>query len=755
MSTAFLSISRQATRDGTFVLGRPLRKRYGLNMEASRRGAMMTQLSVSGMTCASCVGHVTHALRNVPGVRDARVNLATERATIEHDAPLTLEDLVAAVEDAGYHADSIVDDDEETRRRARELAARRRLLILAIVCTMPVVALSMFVGTFPEKSWIVGGLTLPVWLIVGWSFHRGALIALRNRTSTMDTLVSLGSTAALALSIYGALTGGATYFETAAAIITLIFIGKYLESATQARSNTALRSLLALRPSVAQRRNADGGVESVSIDAVRIGDRLIIAPGERVAVDAIVESGESSIDRSMLTGESMPVSVGVGDAVEQGTINADGALVVRATAIGAGTRLAQIVEAVRRAQGSTPPIQRLADRIASVFVPTIIAIASLTFIGWMLTAHPWNAAVLATVAVLVVACPCALGLATPTAIVAGVGRGARRGVLFKDADALERTASIDTMVFDKTGTLTRGTPRVIAMHPQPDIDEETLLRLAASIESQSAHPLARAIVGFARERNLAISEPQSVVAERGLGITGIVDGASIVLGNDAFLLAHDIATPTQSEPITRVYVARNGRLIGGLDLGDEVRAQAKPTVDELRALQIESMMVSGDSESAVHAAADAIGLAAWHASMLPTAKAEFVTQLQGAGRHVGFVGDGINDAPALAVADVGFAMGAGSAIAIETAAAALLTNDPSMLLDAIRIARATKRTIMQNLFWAFAYNVILVPLAAFGIVSPIFGAAAMGLSSLFVVGNSLRLGTSSAIRLSAGNTRAR
>lgn len=699
-----------------------------------------SRLSVSGMTCASCVAHVTTALRNVPGVRDASVNLATERASVLHDAPVPLETLIEAVEAAGYHASGVIDDAADIARRTHELKSRRNLLILAVVCSVPVVALGMFVGDFPEKSWILGGLTLPVWLIVGWNFHRGALLALRSRTSTMDTLVSLGSTAAYALSIYAALSGGATYFETAAAIVTLVFIGKYLESATQARSNSALRSLLALRPSLAQRRRADGSIERVNIDDVRIDDRLVVAPGERIPVDGIVDSGSSTIDRSMLTGESMPVSISVGDRVEQGTVNADGALVVRATAIGAGTALAQIVESVRRAQGSTPPIQRLADRIASVFVPVIIGIASVTFIGWMLTQHPWNAAVLAAVAVLVVACPCALGLATPTAIVAGVGLGARRGILFKDAAALERTARIDTMIFDKTGTLTLGTPHVVGVHPQPGYDDVTVLGLAASLESQSTHPLAHAIVAGARERNVAIAQPQSVAATRGLGIEGQVNNVPVIVGNRAFLGSNSIVVPDESESITRVYVARNGRLVGSLDLGDTIRPQARSIVEDLRSQQIESMLVSGDSTSAVSAAAHEAGIAAWRAAVLPNEKAEIVAQLQGEGHHVAFVGDGINDGPALAVADVGFAMGAGSAVALETAPAALLTNDPRALLDAVHIARATKRTITQNLFWAFAYNVILVPLAAFGVVSPIFAAAAMGLSSLFVVGNSLRLG---------------
>lgn len=701
---------------------------------------MNSELSVSGMTCASCVAHVTRALRKVPGVSDASVNLATERATVVHESPVPTQMLVDAIEGAGYRASALLDDRADDARRSNELIVRRRLLILAIACTVPTVVLAMLVGNFPGKAWLLGGLTLPVWLVVGWTFHRGAILALRSRTSTMDTLVSLGSTAAFALSIYEAFAGAATYFETASAIITLVFIGKYLESATRARSNDALRSLLELRPSLAQRRRADGSVESVAIDLIGIGDLLVVAPGERVPVDGVVESGESNIDRSMLTGEAMPLSVGSGSDVEQGTINADGALIVRATAVGAGTALAQIVETVRRAQGSTPPIQRLADRIAGVFVPVILAIASLTFVMWLIAHHPWNAAVIAAVAVLVVACPCALGLATPTAIIAGVGVAARRGILFKDADALEHAATIDTMIFDKTGTLTRGTPRVSAIHPEPGTDEATLLRLAASLESQSSHPLARAIVSSASDRALSLLATQNVVAQRGLGITGTIDGDAVSVGNAAFLRAQGIVVAEPARSTTRVFVARNGALVGALDLGDELRAETKPTVDELRRMNINTLVVSGDAAGAVRSAAEAIGITEWHASMLPNDKAEIIARLHAQGHRVAFVGDGINDAPALAVADVGFAMGAGSAVALETASAALLTNDPRALLDAIRIARATKRTIAENLFWAFAYNALLVPLAAFGIVSPMFAAAAMGLSSLFVVGNSLRLG---------------
>jgi Cu+-exporting ATPase len=683
----------------------------------------LTELEIRGMTCASCAAHVTRALRDVPGVEDAAVNLATERATVLHGS-LDTRDLLAAVERAGYEASTELDEDRFAAERAADLRRRGIVLALAIALTVPAVGIAMFAPDFPGRNLLLAAFTLPVWLGAGWEFHRGALAALRSGTATMDTLISLGSTAAYLLSVYDSVRDGPTYFDTAAAIVTLIYAGKYLEARARVSSSSAMRALLELRPPLAHRRTAAGGSEEIAVELVRVGDELVVAPGERIPVDAVVIEGQSAIDRSMLTGEAMPIDVRGGSLVEAGTVNASGALVIRATAVGAGTHLAGIIDIVRHAQGSTPPVQRLADRIAGIFVPTIIAIALVTFAGWWLVAHRSLAdAIVTAVAVLIVACPCALGLATPTAIIAGIGVAARRGVLFKDASALERTATVTRVIFDKTGTLTKGTPTVLAA------SSDDALALAAAVESSSTHPLARAIVGAARERSLAIASPRDVRAIAGSGISGRVGAHEVTVS----------AAAGGPDGATRVNVSSDGAVIGSIDLRDEVRAEAVQAVQHLHELGVTAELVSGDAESPVRAAAADAGIEHFHARVAPEGKAAIVRDLQSRGERVAFAGDGINDAPALAVADVGFAMGTGTGVALQTAGAALLASDPRAVADAIAIARATSATVSQNLFWAFAYNVVLVPLAAFGIVAPIFAAAAMGLSSLFVVGNSLRL----------------
>jgi Cu+-exporting ATPase len=695
-----------------------------------------TELGIRGMTCASCVAHVTRALRRVPGVEDASVNLATERATVLHAPDTHADTLIAAVERAGYQATDRIDDDADAAERAQQLRRKRAQLVLAVTLAVPAVIIAMALPDFPYKAVLLGALAIPVWAIAGFDFHRNALAALRSGSATMDTLVSLGSTAAVALSVANAIAGRETYFETAAAIIALVSVGKYLEVSARSRSGSALRALLALRPTLAHRRDESGAIAGVPVDFVREGDVLLVAPGERIPVDGVVLEGAGTIDRSTLTGEATPDDAEPGSPVEQGTLNGDGALVIRATRVGAGTELARIIEIVRRAQGSTPPVQRLADRISSVFVPAIVGIALLTFAGWLVAHRSPSAALLAAVAVLVVACPCALGLATPSAIIAGIGVAAKRGVLFKDAGAMERAAAVDTVVFDKTGTLTSGRPQVLAA------TSAQALAVAAALERSSSHPLARAIVEHAGHLSLALPEATDVAASRGFGMTGIVAGSPAFAGNEAFLETHGITVPSGDESRTSVHVARDGAYLGCIAFGDNLRAQARQTILDLDALGVGSVLVSGDREAPVRRVAESAGIPHWHASATPARKAEIVGGLQHDGRRVAFLGDGINDAPALATADLGVAMGEGAAIALETAGAALLSGDPHAVVDALRIARATMRTIEQNLFWAFAYNVVLVPLAAFGAVTPMLAAAAMGCSSLFVVGNALRLSIS-------------
>jgi Cu+-exporting ATPase len=703
---------------------------------------MKTELAVGGMTCASCVRHVTRALEKVPGVGAATVNLATEQATIEHDAGVSEESLVAAVVRAGYHAEPVAAGILDGAAGRRDAAIRRkaRLLIVALALFIPTLVLGMIAGEFPGKDWVMLALTIPVWAVVGADFHRGALSALRARTATMDTLVSLGSTAALGYSIYATIAMVPSYAEAASAIVTLVYAGKYLEALAKGRSDRAVRALLDLRPLVARRLDPDGAVREVPADVVRPGDRIVVAPGDRLAVDGVVIDGTSSVDVSALTGEPIPIEAGPGAIVRAGTVNGDGTLTVRASAVGAGTTLARIVEIVRRAQSTTPPVQRLADRVAGIFVPAILAVALATFAGWILAGRPWPAALVAAVAVLVVACPCALGLATPTAIVVAAGSGARRGILFRDAVALERLARVDTVLFDKTGTLTEGRPAVVAVAPFDGVSEERLLAVAAALERGSSHPLAGAVVRAAEERALAPLAASEAVAARGQGVRALVDGAPAFAGSPAFLATHGVAVPAlDGEPHTQIAVSQDGRFLGMLALADEPRATSAEAIAELHALGVRTRVVSGDAVAATAALAARLGVDGYDAEVSPEGKAALVEAERMRGRLVAFVGDGINDAPALASADVGLAMGSGTDVAMETAQAALLTNDPRAVAAAIRLARATLRTIAQNLFWAFAYNVVLVPLAAFGVVRPVYAAAAMGLSSVFVVGNSLLL----------------
>ena len=705
-----------------------------------------TELSLTGMTCASCVSHISKALNKVPGVLNASVNLATERATIEHQSEVTPPTLIEAVAGAGYGA-ALVDDteqssDEDARRRDAESQRKRALLIFAVSLFVPTMILGMFVGDFRGKDWVMFALTLPVWAVVGYDFHRGALLQLRTLRANMDTLVSLGSTAALFYSIYATLYAQPTYYETASAIVTLIFLGKYLETVAKGKSNSAVRALLNLRPVTARLRAQDGTFSEISVERLHIGDVIMIPAGERIPVDGVVEEGSSAIDISMLTGEPLPQDVFPGDLIQSGTLNIDGTLIARATAVGAGTVLAKIVDIVRKAQGSTPPVQQLADRVAGVFVPVILVIALITLAAWKFTGHSWAAALVAAVAVLVVACPCALGLATPTAIMVGVGAGAKRGILFKDAMALERMGQCDVVLFDKTGTLTVGKPAVTGVRLIEGTSERELLEVAAAVERGSAHPLAAAVVRAAGERGIEPTQAQNIRAERGRGLNASLDSSAVLVGSQAYLESHGVKNfeklPAQLHPsATLIFVAHDGRLLGALEIGDELREDAAQSIRSLLALGVTVQILSGDVQSAVRAAASELGISAFLAQASPEEKAREIERLRDQGHRVMFVGDGINDAPALASANVGIAMGGGAEVALETAHAAILSNDPAGVAIAIRLSRTIMRTIKQNLFWAFAYNVVLVPLAAFGVVRPIFAAAAMGMSSIFVVTNSL------------------
>lgn len=745
-----------------------------------------TELAIEGMTCAACVRRVEKSLGKVAGVASASVNLATERATVTFDpSATTTADLIAAVEKAGYGAAPLAASqlgveavDEDSMRRERELVRRRTTLLFGVALSVPVMLLSMvFMRAFPGEDWLLLALAAPVWGYVGWDFHRGALRALRHRTTNMDVLVSLGSTAAFALSVLGtvlpSIAGELTFYDTTALIITLIYLGKYLEARAKGQASEAIKKLAGLRPAVAHVLRND--VErDLPLAQVVVGDVLLIRPGERVPVDGVVLDGASSVDESMLTGESLPVAKGAGDMLVGATVNQTGLLRMRATRVGGETILAGIIRMVEQAQGSKAPIQRLADTVSGIFVPTVIAIATLTFLGWFLAgalgalppaitgdsmSGPWWVHALITgVAVLVVACPCALGLATPTAIMVGTGRGAEQGVLIKGGESLERVQAVDTVLLDKTGTLTRGEPELtgIVLVPEAALDESEILRLAAGAERGSEHPLARAVLAAAKARNLDIPQPSAFNSVTGQGIVATVDGHAVVVGTVGLLMGQDIdVSPLdaarqriQQAGCTALLVAIDGRPSAALAVADAIKPDSAAAVADMQAHGMTVWMVTGDNARTAAAIAAEAGITPEHilAEIRPEQKASQVELLRKEGRVVAFVGDGINDAPALAAADVGIAMGTGTDIAMETADITLVKGSLRGVAAALLLSRSTMRVIKQNLFWAFGYNAILIPLAIASpaipllrMNAPIYAAAAMALSSVTVVSNSLRL----------------
>jgi Cu+-exporting ATPase len=721
-----------------------------------------TELAIGGMTCASCVARVERKLGRLEGVAQASVNLATERATITYDpARVKVAHLIGAVEAAGYSAGPVVEEAEaqasaeaEARGR-RELARRRVTLALGAGLSALVLALAMVPGlmevpTAATHNYLLALLTLPVWAFVGWDFHRGALRALRHGSATMDTLVSLGSSTAYLYSLIAiiALPGGLVYFDSAALIVTLIYLGKYLEHAARGKTGEAIRALVGLQPQTA--RVVRGGAErDLPVEQVVGGDVVLVRPGEKVPVDGIVLEGESAVDESMLTGESLPVTRRAGDAVVGATINGTGLLRVEATRVGRDTVLSGIIRLVEQAQGSKTPVQRLADQISGVFVPVIIGLALLTFVGWLLTGHAIGAALIPAIAVLVVACPCALGLATPTAIMVGTGRAAREGILIKGGESLERIRALTTVVLDKTGTVTTGKPiltDVVALADQPDME---VLRLAAGVERASEHPLGAAVVRGAEGHGIALPPTPAVFRSiTGGGVQGLIEGHEVLVGSRRLFEQYGIATARAAERLasleaqgkTALLVAVDGELSGIVAVADTIKEGAAGAVRALQDLGLDVALLTGDNRRTAQAIGQEAGIARIIAEVAPAGKASEVRRLQGEGKVVAMVGDGINDAPALAQADVGIAMGTGADVAMAAADITLVTGDLGAVPRAIALSRATMRVIKQNLFWAFFYNLLLVPLAMLGVIAPIFAAAAMALSSVTVVGNSLRLG---------------
>ena len=711
-------------------------------------------LQVEGMTCASCVGRVEKALLKVPGVLSASVNLATERASVRSLSTVTVATLKAAVEKAGYGARDV---------RSASPAPKKALpdwwpVALSSVLTLPLVApmlLQLFGIDWMLASWMQLALATPVQFLLGWRFYSAGWKAVRARAGNMDLLVALGTSAAYGLSVYllFAHVGHGMphlYFEASAAVITLVRLGKWLEGRAKRQTTEAIRALNALRPATA-RVLRDGVEVELPAEDVVVGDRVLVRPGERLPVDGEVMDGRSHVDESLITGESLPVAKASGDKVTGGAINAEGALTIRTLAVGTETTLARIIRMVESAQAGKAPIQRIVDRVSAVFVPVVLGIALLTLVAWLVATGHWEEAVINAVAVLVIACPCALGLATPTAIMAGTGVAARHGILIKDAQALELAHAVTTVAFDKTGTLTEGRPSLVAALAAAGHTRDEVLSLSAALQQTSEHPLARAVMERVRADRLAVPQALDARALPGRGLEATVSGRVLLLGSSRLLRELGVAVGALDADAHRLEAdgrtvswllrkdGETAELLGLLAFGDAVKASARDAVARLHELGIATVMLTGDNRGSAAAVARELGIDDFRAEVLPGDKAAVVQALRADGQVVAMVGDGINDAPALAAADVGIAMATGADVAMAAAGITLMRGDPRLVADALDVSRRTYATIKRGLFWAFAYNVVGIPLAAFGLLNPVIAGAAMAFSSVSVVANALLL----------------
>jgi P-type Cu+ transporter len=699
-------------------------------LATTTRDEKTVRLDLDGMTCASCAARIEKKLNKLDGVV-ATVNFATEQATVHCEQAVPVEQVVAAVEAAGYGARPVahpLGEHEATaagHHQDEPLRVLKRRLVVAIVLTVPVALLAMVPPLrFPGWDWVALALSTPVVFYSGIGFHRTALKNARHFAASMDTLISLGTLAAWLWStvvVLGSLDTD-TYFEVAAAVTTLIVLGRYLEARAKGRSSEAIRTLLQLGAKEALLVRGDEEV-LVPVEQLRVGDRFVVRPGEKIATDGVVVEGESAVDQSMLTGESVPVEVAVGSSVAGATVNSYGRLVVEATRVGADTALAQIARLVDAAQSGKAPVQRLADRVSAVFVPVVIVLALLTLGGWLLAGASVATAFTAAVSVLIIACPCALGLATPTALMVGTGRGAQMGVLIKGPEVLEQTRRVDTIVLDKTGTVTEGKIELVEVALFNGASRADVLRLAGAVESASEHPIAQAIATAARGEVGMLPPVTRFRNEPGVGVSGLVEGHEVAVGRKA----------------GRTEVAWDGLARATLEVRDTVKPSSAEAIRELERLGLTPVLLTGDARQAAERVAREVGIERVVAEVYPDDKVGEIARLQEQGKVVAMVGDGVNDAPALAQADLGLAIGTGTDVAIEASDVTLVSGDLRAAADAIRLARKTLRTIKGNLFWAFAYNVAAIPLAVAGLLTPIVAATAMAASSLFVVSNSLRL----------------
>ncbi|MEU6060548.1 heavy metal translocating P-type ATPase [Streptomyces sp. NPDC047097] len=753
-------------------------------------GSDRVELLIGGMTCASCAARIEKKLNRMEGV-EASVNYATEKARVEFAGEVSVADLIATVEATGYTArepappappapvtgiegdpDPVPHADAEDAAAEGELRTLRQRLLTAVLLAVPVIVLAMVPAwQFTNWQWLSLTLAAPVVTYAAWPFHKAAAVNARHGAATMDTLISIGVSAAFLWSVWALFLGtagmpgmthpfsltiargdgaGNIYLETAAGVTAFILAGRYFEARSKRKAGAALRALLHLGAQQVTLLGEDGRETTVPAARLAVGDRFTVRPGEKIATDGTVLEGTSAIDASMLTGESVPVEVGPGDTVTGATVNAGGRLVVEATRVGADTQLARMAKLVEDAQSGKAAAQRLADRISAVFVPVVIALAVATLGFWLGSGAGATAAFTAAVAVLIIACPCALGLATPTALLVGTGRGAQLGILIKGPEVLETTRSVDTVVLDKTGTVTTGTMTLQAVHVADDGDEAEVLRLAGALEHASEHPVARAVARAAAERTGELPAPEDFANVPGLGVQGVVEGHAVLVGREKLLAEWSLTLPdtlakakeaAEAAGRTAITVAVDGRARAVLEVADAVKETSAEAIVRLKALGLTPILLTGDNETVARSVAAEVGIEEVIAEVMPEDKVDVVKRLQAEGRSVAMVGDGVNDAAALAQADLGLAMGTGTDAAIEAGDLTLVRGDLRAAPDAIRLARRTLATIKANLFWAFAYNVAALPLAATGLLNPMIAGAAMAFSSVFVVGNSLRLRT--------------